>query len=209
MGIKDLPYLTARLRGIAGYRPYFERAFGEGDTVTAENAIKAIAAFERTLVTPDSPYDRYVNGNKAAMTEDQLRGMKEFREYGCSLCHQGAAFDGPAIQIGTAFVMKFPTYSRSPYVASYDLMKDQGLFEWTDKESDRHQWRVPSLRNLKYTAPYLHNGSVATLADAVRVMGSTELNITFTDNEVADLVAFLGALSGPLPEVAVPTSMPQ
>jgi len=210
MGIKDLPYLTARLRGIAGYKPYFERAFGAAEAVvTAENAVKAIAAFERTLVTPDTPYDRYVNGDKTAMTEDQLRGMQYFQDVGCVQCHQGAAFDGPAIQVGTPFVMKFPTYSRSPYVASYELMKDQGLFEWTGKESDRFQWRVPSLRNLKYTAPYLHNGSVPTLADAVRVMGSTELGKTFTDGEVADLVAFLGALSGPLPEVAVPTSLPQ
>jgi cytochrome c peroxidase len=209
MGIKDLPYLSTRLRGIAGYKPYFERAFGKGDTVTADNAVKAIAAFERTLVTPDSPYDRYVNGDKSAMTEEQLRGMKMFRDVGCTQCHQGAAFDGPAMQVGTAFVMKFPTYPRSPYVASYELMKDQGRFEWTGKESDRFQWRVASLRNLKYTAPYMHNGSVPTLADAVRVMGSTELGQTFADDEVADLVAFLGALSGPLPEVDVPTSMPQ
>ena len=114
MGIKDLAYLTARLRGIPGYRPYFERAFGKGDPVTADNALKAIAAFERTLVTPDSPYDRYVNGDRNAMSEEQLRGMKDFQSFGCSRCHQGAAFNGPAMQVGTAFVMKFPTYSRSP-----------------------------------------------------------------------------------------------
>jgi cytochrome c peroxidase len=208
MGMKDLAYFATRLRRIAGYRPYFEKAFGRGEVVTAENAVKAIAAFERTLVTADAPYDRYVNGDKSAMTEEQLRGMNEFRQVGCSHCHQGPAFDGPSIEVGTAFIMKFPTYSRSPFVASYELMKDQGRFEWTGKEADRFQWRVPSLRNLKYTAPYMHNGSVATLPDAVRVMGSTELALTFTDAEVADLVAFLNSLSGPLPVVSVPV-LPQ
>ena len=208
MGMKDLPYLESRIRGIAGYKPHFEKAFGSGEVVTADNTVKAIAAFERTLVTPDSPYDRYVNGDKAAMSQVQLRGMRYFQEIGCSRCHQGAAFDGPAIQVGTAFIMKFPTYPRSPFVASYELMKDQGRFEWTGKESDRYQWRVPSLRNLKYTAPYMHNGSVATLADAVRVMGSTELAQSFTDNDVSELVAFLESLSGPLPDVPEP-ALPQ
>lgn len=205
MGMKDLPYVAARIRGIAGYQSHFEKAFGAGDAVTADNIAAAIAAFERTLVTADTPYDRYVNGDKKALSEQQLRGMAEFRSTGCSRCHQGPAFEGPALNAGTAFTMRFPTYPRSPYVAAYGLVRDQGRYEWTGKEADRYQWRVPSLRNLKYTAPYVHNGSVPTLAEAVRVMGSTELNRTFTDAEVADMVAFLEALSGPLPAVAAPT----
>jgi cytochrome c peroxidase len=204
MGMKDLPYVTARLRGIPGYRVEFERAFGPGEAVTAENAVKAIAAFERSLTTPDTPYDRYVNGEKSALNDLQLRGMHEFKEVGCSRCHQGPAFDGPALRVGTAFVMKFPTYPLSPFVASYELTKDPGRYEWSGKEVDRYQWRVASLRNLRYTAPYMHNGSVAKLDDAVRVMGSTELARTFTDKEVAELVAFLDALSGPLPDVKEP-----
>jgi cytochrome c peroxidase len=208
MGMKDMPYITARIRSIPGYRSYFEQAFGQGDVVTADNAVKAIAAFERSLVTPDTPYDRLVNGDKKALSEQQQRGMRDFRELGCSRCHQGAAFDGPALVAGTPFVMKFPTYIRSPYVASYELTRDQGRYQFSGKEADRLQWRVPSLRNLKYTAPYMHNGSVPTLADAVRVMGSTELSRTLTDAETADLVTFLESLSGPLPEVSVPTLPP-
>ncbi len=204
MGMKDMAYVTARLRGISGYRAEFERAFGPGDVVTAENAVKAIAAFERTLVTPDAPYDRYVNGDKGALNDLQLRGMHDFKDFGCSRCHQGPAFDGPALRVGTAFVMKFPTYPLSPFVASYELTRDPGRFEWSGKEADRYLWRVASLRNLKYTAPYMHNGSVAKLDDAVRVMGSTELARTLTDAEVGELVAFLDALSGPLPEVKGP-----
>ncbi len=204
MGMKDLAYVTARIRGISGYKSYFEQAFGQGDVVTADNAVMAIAAFERTLVTPDAPYDRYINGDKNALTEEQLRGMRDFREYGCTRCHQGPAFDGPPLRAGTAFVMRFPTYPRSPFVASYELAKDQGRFEWTGKDTDRFQWRVPSLRNLKFTAPYMHNGSVPTLANAVRVMGSTELAQTFTDSEVSELVAFLESLSGSLPDIPEP-----
>ncbi len=205
MGMKDLPYVTARLKSIAGYRRYFENAFGVGDAVTAENAVKAIAAFERTLVTPNSPFDRYINGDKQAMTELQLRGMQDFGEFGCSRCHQGAGFNGPAMSTGIAFVMRFPSNPRSPFVASYGLTKDQGLYQWTGRDVDRYQWRVPSLRNLKYTAPYMHNGSVATLDNAVRVMGSMELSRTLTDAEVTELVAFLDSLSGPLPDEPDPT----
>jgi cytochrome c peroxidase len=204
MGMKDLAYVTARIRSIPGYRPHLEQAFGPGDVVTGDNAVKAIAAFERSLVTPDTPYDRFVNGDRKALNEQQQRGMREFREAGCSRCHQGAAFDGPTLVAGTPFVMKFPTNTRSPYVAAYELTRDLGRYEYTGKDADRLQWRVPSLRNLKYTAPYMHNGSVAALADAVRVMGSTELSRTLTDAETADLVAFLESLSGPLPEVTVP-----
>ncbi len=204
MGMKDAAYVAARIRGIPGYLPYFERAFGSVDSVSEANIARAIAAFERTLVTPDAPYDRYVNGDKSALTEQQQRGMAMFRSDGCSRCHQGPAFDGPSMAAGTVFTMRFPTNVLSPYVATYGLVRDLGRIEWTGKEPDRSQWRVPSLRNLKYTAPYMHNGLVPTLADAVRVMGSTELSKTFTDAEVADLVAFLEALSGPLPAVQAP-----
>ena len=208
MGMRDSAYVEARVRAIPGYLPYFERAFGPGESVTALNVVRAIAAFERTLITPDTPYDRYVNGDKNALTPQQLRGMAAFRADGCSRCHQGPAFDGPALAAGTVFTMRFPTYPRSAFAASYKLVADLGRYEWTGKEQDRSQWRVPSLRNLTYTAPYMHNGLVPTLAAAVRVMGSTELARTFTDAEVADLVSFLESLSGPLPAISVPT-LPQ
>jgi cytochrome c peroxidase len=205
MGMKDEAYVTARLRSIGGYQRYFTDAFGAADAVTAENAVRAIAAFERSLVNGDAPYDRFVHGDRSALSEQQVRGMELFRSAGCSRCHQGAAFVGPSLQAGSVFTMKFPTHPLSPYVASYDLARDRGRFEWTSREQDRYQWRVPTLRNLVYTAPYMHNGSVPTLAHAVRTMGSTELERTFTDAETDDIVAFLKALSGPLPAQSVPT----
>jgi cytochrome c peroxidase len=199
MGMKDLPYAVERIRQVAGYHPYFERAFGAGDMITGENLLRAIAAYERSLVRGDTPYDRYVNGDASALDAQQLRGMNEFRRLDCVRCHQGPTFNGAALMPGTPWAMSFPTHRRSPYVATYALTQDLGRYEWSGKEADRFQWRVPTLRNLAYTAPYLHNGSVDTLENAVRVLANTELDLVLTDAQVADLVAFLKSLSGPLP----------
>lgn len=199
MGMRDLPYVIERIRPVSGYRAPFETAFGGGDVVTIDNLANALAAYERSLVTGNTPYDRYANGDATALDAAQLRGLNEFKRLDCVRCHTGAAFNGSALVPGTPWAMTFPTNRHSPYVATYDLVQDQGRHEWSGKEADRYQWRVPTLRNLAYTAPYLHNGSVATLEDAVRVMANTELNLVLTDAQVGDLVAFLKALSGPLP----------
>jgi len=209
MGMKDLQSAIDRIGRIPGYRQPFEAAFGSGDAITIGNAAKAIAAYERTLITPGSAYDRFVSGNKTALTEQQIAGMKQFQALGCVACHQGPAFAGPVgLPTGTPFLMKFPMFPASPYVATYDLAKDQGRFESTGKESDRHMWRVPTLRNLVYTAPYMHNGAVKTIPEAVRVMGSTQLNRTLSDQEVNDIVAFLESLTGPFPTQAMPKLPP-
>ena len=199
MGMKDLPYVAERVRRVAGYRAYFERAFGAGDSVTGDNILRALAAYERSLVAANTPYDRYVGGDAGALNAQQLRGMEEFRKLDCVRCHQGAAFNGAALVPGTPWTMAFPTHRLSPFVASYGLTQDPGRYAWSGKEADRFQWRVPTLRNLAYTAPYLHNGSVDTLENAIRVLANTELGLVLTDGQVADLAAFLGALSGPLP----------
>ncbi len=208
MGMKDLGAAMDRIRRIEGYRPYFAKAFGPGETLSADNAAKAIAAYERTLITPGSAYDRYVSGDATALTARQARGMHLFAEVGCSSCHQGPNFSGPALPVGTPFLMKFPTYPASPYVATFDLAKDQGRFESTRSDADRHMWRVPTLRNLVYTAPYFHNGTVKTLPDAVRVMASTQLNRTLLDADVVDIVAFLESLTGPFPDQQMPRLPP-
>lgn len=208
MGMKDLGAAVDRIRRIDGYRVHFKNAFGPGETITADNAAKAIAAYERTLITPGSAYDRFVSGDATAMTEQQQRGMRRFAEIGCANCHQGPNFSGPVLPNGTPFLMKFPTFPASPFVAVFDLAKDQGRFESTGREADRHMWRVPTLRNLTYTAPYMHNGMVKTLPDAVRVMASAQLDRTLTDNEVGDIVAFLGSLTGPFPDQQMPRLPP-
>lgn len=208
MGMANLDAVIDRIRKIPGYAPYFQRAFGGDDAVTLDHAAQAIAAYERTLITPNSAYDRYAKGEEKALTEQQARGLNTFAEVGCTSCHQGATFAGPKLPPGTGFFMKFPTYADSPYVAKYDLLADQGRASATGKAEDAHLWRVPTLRNLSYTAPYFHNGLVHTIDEAVRVMASTQLNKTLSDAQVSDIVAFLGALTGPFPEQTMPRLPP-
>ena len=205
MGMPDLEAAIGRVRAIPGYKPYFEAAFGKGDVITIDNAAKAVAAYERTLITPNSPYDRYVKGDKKAMNAQQVRGMETFAAVGCTACHSGPAFNGAAnLPVGQGFFMKFPTYPGSEYDARYKLTADEGRYTVTKQDADRNMWRVPTLRNLTYTAPYFHNGSVTSLDEAVRVMGKTQLDKDLSDAQVKDIVAFLGALDGQFPQQTMP-----
>lgn len=209
MGMANLDATIARIRAIPGYKPYFAAAFGQGDTVTMDNAAKAIAAYERTLITPDSAYDRYVKGDKKAMTEQQVRGMDTFAKTGCTACHSGPTFNGSAnLPMGQGFFMKFPIFPGSVYETKYKLTEDLGRHTVTQQDADKHMWRVPTLRNLTYTAPYFHNGLVKSLDDAVRVMGKVQLNKDLSDKEVQDIVAFLKALDGPFPQQTMPRLPP-
>jgi cytochrome c peroxidase len=209
MGMGTLDTAIGRLQKIPGYQTQFAAAFpGEASPVTADNVAKAIAAFERTLITPNSPYDRYVKGDKTALDEQQVRGMESFAGLGCTSCHSGANFSGPTLPVGTGFFMKFPTFPGSDYDAKYELLNDDGRFAVTAQESDRHLFRVPTLRNIALTAPYFHTGTVPTLDLAVRVMGKTQLDKELSDEQVADLVAFLNALSGEFPRMTLPRLPP-
>jgi cytochrome c peroxidase len=204
MGMPSLNAAMARLRKIPAYTAMFKAAFpGEKKPVTVNNAAKAVAAYERTLITPNSPYDRYVKGDKAALTEQQVRGMNTFAEAGCVACHSGPTFNGPQAP-GHGFFMKFPTFADSRYEAKYHLTDDNGRFEATKMPADRHMWRVPTLRNIGLTAPYFHNGQVATLDEAVRVMAKTQLDKTLPPDQVADIVALLNGLTGEFPNQEMP-----
>ncbi|HYQ72304.1 MAG TPA: cytochrome c peroxidase [Gammaproteobacteria bacterium] len=208
MGMSELEEAMDRVRDIPGYRPYFEAAFGTEDPMTVDNAAKAVAAYERTLITPGGAFDRYVKGDKEAMTEQQVRGMNTFAELGCVACHSGAAFSGPAMPPGSGFFAKFPTFPESDYVKQYDLTADEGRMAVTGKEADKHMWKVPTLRNIALTAPYFHNGSVKTLDEAVRVMAKVQLNQDLTDEQAADVAAFLMTLTGEFPQQSLPQLPP-
>ena len=203
MGMKDVETAMDRVREIPGYKAYFDKAFGE-NSMTVDNAARAVAAFERTLITPNSAYDKYVKGDKQAMTEQQLRGMGKFASSGCTSCHSGAAFNGPQLKLGEGFFTKFPTFADSEYVAQYKLADDKGREEVTGNKADSNMFRTQTLRNITDTAPYFHNGSVNDLSEAVRVMAKTQLNKDLSDADVADMVAFLGALTGEYPEITMP-----
>jgi len=202
MGMKDVETAMARVRKIPGYKLIFEKAFGK-NSMTVDNAAKAVAAFERTLITPNSPYDQFVKGNKKAMNKQQIRGMNKFAETGCTSCHSGAAFNGPEQKLGEGFYARFPTF-KNEYVNKYKLDEDKGREEVTRNNADRNMFRVPTLRNITDTAPYFHNGSVNNLNEAVRVMASSQLNQQLAEKDVSDIVAFLGALTGEYPEITMP-----
>lgn len=193
-----------RISKIEEYQKLFKKAFGGRKPINIDNIAKAIAAYERTLITPNSPFDRYIKGDKKAMTSEQIKGMQKFQEIGCTSCHSGPNFSGPALPEGQGFFMKFPTFPGTEYEKKYKLTEDTGRHSVTKAEEDKHMWRVPTLRNVALTAPYFHNGSVKTLDEAVRVMAKTQLNRDLTKTEVNQLVAFLKALTGEFPEQTMP-----
>ncbi len=205
MGMDNFDEAMARVKAIPGYADLFKAAFPDDkQPMTEDNVAKAIAAFERTLITPGSPYDQYVKGDQEAMNEQQIKGMKTFAEVGCTACHSGANFSGPKLEIGQGFYMKFPTFPGTEYDKKYELSKDLGRYEVTQKDADKNMFRVPTLRNIALTAPYFHNGAVPTLDEAVKVMAKTQLNRDLSEQQVADLVAFLNALTGKFPAITMP-----
>lgn len=207
MGMPSHDAVVARVKQIPGYVTQFEKVFRK-DGVTIDTIAKAIAAYERTLVTPNSPYDQYVKGKKNALSASAKRGLARVQEVGCLACHGGMNFAGPALPVGTGFYQKVPAIPGSIYDKKYDLLSDKGRAQVTGKSEDEHLFRVPTWRNVAITAPYFHNGKVKTLPEAVRVMGKTQLNQDLSDADVADIVAFLESLTGEQPEQKMPKLPP-
>jgi cytochrome c peroxidase len=197
MGMKSWDDVVARLKSIEGYKHSFDKAFGK-DAISKENATKAIAAYERTLITPNSPFDRYVSGDKTALSAQQVRGMEKVAELGCTHCHSGPAFNGPGM------FQKFPMIADGYWEAQFHFSKDKGLAEVSKKPADEHLWKVPTLRNIGLTAPYFHNGSVKTLDQAVNLMAKLQLGKDLSKEEIADIVAFLNGLTGEFPRQEMP-----
>ncbi len=204
MGMKSWDDVVVRLKAIPGYVTAFGAAFEGADPVTADNAAKAIAAYERTLITPNSAYDKFAKGDASALSEQQHRGLKTFAEVGCNSCHSGPAFNGPQLPEGTGFYQKFPMFDNGALEAQYGFTKDLGRAQETKNDADKHMFRVPTLRNIALTAPYFHNGKVKNLPDAVKVMGKTQLNKDLSQEQVDDIVAFLNALTGEFPKQEMP-----
>ena len=205
-GYDESVALLTRLHSIPGYVTEFKRVFKSD--ITLDNVAKAVASFERTLVTPNSRFDRYMRGNKNALNAQELRGKEEFRSVECLSCHFGVNFagpaPGPALHMGDGFYELFPNYLGSAYDASHHLADDLGVFEFDHDPAHQRLWRVPPLRNIALTAPYFHNGSARTLEDAVRIMAKVQLKKELSDQQVADLVAFLNSLTGTLPKITPP-----
>jgi len=204
MGMPSHDAVVERLKKTPGYPELFAAAFSDRDPLTIDNVAKAIAAFERTLITPNSPFDRWAKGQAGAISSAAKRGFHRMNELGCVSCHSGPAFAGPALPIGTGFFQKFPTFSDNDYARKYHLAADLGRQKVTGSQSDANMFRVPSLRNVGVTAPYFHNGRVTSLKDAIRVMGKTQLNQDLTGTDVDDIYAFLLTLTGEIPNQVLP-----
>lgn len=172
-----------------GYLPYFQAAFpDEEHPLTFGNIAKAIAAFERTLLTPGSKFDQYLEGNFDVLSERELAGMRIFQETGCASCHHGPL-------LGGNMFMEF----------SHLGGEDIGRAAVTGYERDQFVFRVAPLRNVALTYPYFHDGSVATLEEAISIMGTAQLGRTFNDEEVEKLVAFMHTLTGEFPMIPHPS----
>lgn len=205
MGMHSKDVAVERIASIPGYQAQFAKVFGGDKPVTYDNIAKAIATYERTLITPNSPFDRYVKGEKTALSTNAQRGMELVKNLGCTSCHTGANFAGPtSLPMGEGFFQKFPVFPGSKYDAKYKLVEDTGRHEVTKKEEDKNLWRVPTWRNVALTAPYFHNGAVPTLDEAVRVMAKTQLDKELNDQDVNDIVAFLNSLTGEFPKQTLP-----
>lgn len=204
MGMPGSKAIVERIQAIPGYRQQFAEVFGGSQPITFDHIAQAIASFERTLITPNSAYDRYLQGDKTALSPQAQRGLKLVESTGCLSCHSGPMFSGPKQSMGTGFFMKFPLNTDNGYVQKYHLTEDTGRFQVTHQEADQHMFVVPSLRNVEVTAPYFHNGSVRDLHEAVRVMAKAQLDKTLTDNQVQDIVAFLDSLTGEFPQITMP-----
>jgi cytochrome c peroxidase len=204
MAMPSYDAVVARVKAIPGYVVQFDKVFGKS-SVTIDNIVKAIATYERTLVSVNSKFDTFRFVDKGVLSQQEWRGFQTFRQVGCMQCHMGPDFSGPPpLARGPGFYQKFPQFADNPLVTRYKLLEDQGRYNVTRQEADRHVYRVPSLRNVEKTAPYFHNGAVATLEEATRVCAKGANDRDLTAIEVEDLVVFLRTLSGDFPEQKPP-----
>lgn len=205
MGMEDHEVTLDKIKKINGYKSLFKEAYpNDANPITADNLAGAIAEFVKTLVALNSPYDKYKAGDKTALTSLAVRGMNKFNELGCVSCHSGDHFAGPKLSAGQGHFKKFPVFSNEELEEKHNLIEDQGVYERTSKSGDESVWRVPSLRNVAITAPYLHNGSIETLDEVVTVMAKLQLNKILTANDKKTLVAFLESLNSDLPQIKEP-----
>lgn len=186
MGMPSPAAVVARLKTIPGYHEAFSRAFPDkSDPITYDAVGIAIGAFERRLVTP-SRWDKYLRGEKAALTDGELEGLKVFTNVGCMVCHTGEFLGGTS-------------YQRVGAVEPWPNQADAGRASITKNDADRMMFKVPTLRNIAKTGPYFHDGSAKTLDQAVRMMGKHQLGLELSDGEIASIVTWLGSLTGELP----------
>jgi cytochrome c peroxidase len=182
MGMPDEQTVENKIREISQYQNAFAKVFpNDKPAITYQNIAEAIAAFERTLITP-SRFDDFMNGDSAALSEVEQRGLRTFMKLDCKSCHDGKLLGGETYE---------PLGKENPY----ENQADQGMYTVTKDEDDRMFFKVAALRNVALTAPYFHDGKIETLDEAVRKMGKLQLDEELTNQQVSDIVRFLKALT--------------
>lgn len=187
------PEAIAKLNEDEAFLREFKRTYPEG--ITPANLVDAIATFERTLLTANAPFDRFLSGDQQAIDARAQLGYRRFQELGCASCHQG-------VNVGGNMFQRFgimTDYSDSGRVGRPETPADLGRFNVTGREEDRYVFKVPSLRNVALTAPYFHDGSAATLDEAVATMGRVQLGLELSRDEIDSVKSFLEALTGERP----------
>jgi len=179
----NFPNLIKKLN-TTEYKKEFVKIYKDG--ITKENIINAIAEFEKTLITPNAPFDLYLKGNTNAISQDAKDGYQLFLAKGCIACHQG-------INIGGNLYNKFGVFNDPN-------LNDLGRYKVTNRPRDKGYFKVPTLRNIAKTAPYFHDGRTSSLSEAVRLMADYQLGRKLSNLEVKKIVAFLKSLNGKIPK---------
>lgn len=188
MASQSFDDIIAKLSADKALTKEFLEAYPDG--WSQANITDAIEEFERTLITPNAPFDKYLRGDDGAISAEAKRGYELFKEYNCATCHVGPNLGGESYELMGL---------RNHYFEERALAlteEDNGRYKQTQQERDRHRFKVPGLRNVALTWPYYHDGTRATLEEAVRDMGTYQSGVNLTDGEVNDIVAFLNTLTG-------------
>ena len=180
---ETMVHVAQKLKNHPWYSKRFDKLYEEG--VTPKTIANAIATYEATFITPNAPFDRYLRGDKNAISEQAKEGYKLFKYKGCVICHNG-------VNIGGNLYGKFGIYDEPK-------TRDLGRYRLTHKASDKYVFKVPTLRNVSKTAPYLHDGRTDSLAETVKLMTQLQLGRFMSDDEIKAIVAFLKSLEGEFP----------
>jgi cytochrome c peroxidase len=183
MAMSSEPEVLERLKADKSYPGQFQAAFaGETDPINFENVAKAVAAFERTLLTRDR-FDDFLKGQDSALTKAELKGLHTFLTTGCTTCHHGPLLGGNS-------------YQKVGLIKPYENQTDVGRAAVTKDDDDKFKFKVPTLRNIAATHPYFHDGKISTLHEAVRKMAELQFGLELSKEQETDLVAFLQTLTG-------------
>ncbi len=180
--------IIAKLQADKPFAKAFKAVYPDG--LTEANITDAIEEFERTLITPNSRFDKWLRGDSDAITAEELAGYELFKKYDCATCHVGPNLGGQSYELMGL---------RRHYFTERGLdltVEDNGRFKETQLERDRHRFKVPGLRNVEHTWPYYHDGTRETLEDAVRDMGLYQSGVELTSAEVDQITSFLKTLTG-------------